>query len=143
MHENIKAESFRQLLGNSQILDFTQEMLTQSYVECAPGHEYAMRRLMERAFNTLVDSRQDADCFEAAVASLVSEIFTKQEPGFWFNRVYKYYKREIKPYRRFKNLSPLLAGKRILDLGCGDGLTSLALQQSGYQVSRYALYTIP
>jgi len=39
----IKTERFQDLLRNRQVLEFSRKIITENYVECAPGHEDAMR----------------------------------------------------------------------------------------------------
>jgi SAM-dependent methyltransferase len=134
MHEQIKRESFRQLLGNSVLVSFARRVITESYVECAPAYKQVMRDLLRQAFAMLVDSRNDDLLFRVTVNYLVREVFRKNDPEFWFNRVYKHYKRQLKPVRRLKNLQPWLKGERILDLGCGDGLTGAVLRSQGFRV---------
>lgn len=135
VHDHIKAESFRTLLSNPRTLAFAQKIITQSYVECVPGYEDAMRDLLQRAFAILTASRDDERAFQAAVASLITKVFKKQDPDFWFNRLYQGYKRHFKPQDRFLKLQPLLSGERVLDFGSGNGLTSAILAQHGYRVS--------
>jgi SAM-dependent methyltransferase len=68
------------------------------------------------------------------VAGLREEVFRKSQAEFWFNQVYAGYKSNFKPKRRFQNLEEWLKGDTLLDLGCGDGLTSYEIQQHGYRV---------
>lgn len=133
-HGSVRAEQFSELLGNPRVRPFAERMLTASYVECVPGHEEAMREIMARSFDLLTAARGDDRQFRTAAATVVGDLFHKSDPDFWFNRVYKHYKRAIKPERRLAILRGLLRGERVLDLGCGDGLTSLALSRHGYQV---------
>ena len=134
MHEEIKQESFRQLLGDSGVVAFAQMVLTESYVECTPGRGNAMRELLQRAFAMLSDARNDDSLFQVTVSYLVREVFKKDDPQFWFNQIYNNYRRQIKPERRVRNLSSWILGNRILDLGSGDGLTGQMLRNLGYQV---------
>jgi hypothetical protein len=119
MHEQIKAESFRHLVMNPGIRAFSHKIITESYVACVPGDAGAMQDLMERAFAMLTASQADEQRFQAAVKVLLTQVFKKQDPDFWFNRVYRHYKRDFKPQHRFLGLKPWLVGERVLDFGCG------------------------
>jgi len=129
----IKSESFQTLFHNPPVVAFAQRVITQSYVECAPGQEDAMRDLLGRAFAALSGASHDAAAFQAALVRVSTEVFRKPEPEFWFNRLYRRYKQEFKPADRFRQLRDLLVGETVLDLGCGNGLTSAIVRQHGYQ----------
>lgn len=135
MYEAVRAEHFQDLFCRPELLAFARQVITEGYVEAAPGHEKAMRGLMQQAFAILEAASGDERRFQQAAAALVRDVFRKQDPQFWFNQVYSHYKQEIKPQRRFDNLQPWLWGERVLDLGCGDGLTSLALSRHGYRTA--------
>lgn len=135
MNENIKKEQFQDLFHFPAVVDFSKKVILKSYPECTPGYEFEMKDLLERAFSMLTAAKEDPEQFQAAVSSLNREVFRKQESDFWFNRIYKHYKRILKPQYRYEKLKDLLQGECILDFGCGDGLTSLILQQHGYRVS--------
>ncbi len=128
-----KPPCFQDLFAYSTVVDFCRRVLTPSYVERVPGHQDAMTVLMDEAFALLATNRQDEDRFREAMARLATQLFRKQDPEFWFNRFLLGYKHAVKPSQRAERLRPFLQGSRILDLGCGDGLTSLALQQLGYE----------
>lgn len=133
MYEAVRAEHFQDLFCKPELLAFARLVITEGYVEAAPGHENAMRALLQQAFAALEACQGDERQFQAATDALVRDVYCKQDPQFWFNQVYNRYKQEIKPQRRFKNLQPWLSGERVLDLGCGDGLTSLILSQHAYR----------
>jgi SAM-dependent methyltransferase len=135
MHEKVKKENMQTLVQNPALLAFSKKVLTESYVECVPGFENEMRALMLEAFERLEASKNNEDEFNAAVKYLVKDLFRKGEPGFWFNQAYKNYKQNFKPTRRYANLKPWLIGNKVLDIGCGDGLTSAELHKHGYQIS--------
>jgi SAM-dependent methyltransferase len=94
-----------------------------------------MLELLEKSFSALEQAADDESAFLQVVNSLIGEVFRKGDPDFWFNRLYYRYKSQFKPQSRFSKLQPWLQGERVLDLGCGDGLTGLVLQQNGCQVS--------
>ncbi len=134
MYGEIRQESFRQLFDQSEVLAFAKWVITEGYVACTPEQAGSMRNLLEQAFAMLEEAKGEKAQFQEAVARLVTQVFCKQDAEFWFNQVYKDYKRHFKPQRRLERLLPLLSGERVLDLGCGDGLTAAALQERGYQV---------
>lgn len=133
MHEDIKRESFRDLVRNPQVFNFARRVILESYLECANGYPEEMARLLRQAFDTLAACVGDEFEFKQAVASLVQDLFKKDEAGFWFNRVYLDYKRHFKPQRRYENIRGWLQGEQILDFGCGNGLTSEILYRHGYR----------
>lgn len=134
MHERIKKESFQDLVNNPDVFSFARQVLTHSYIDCVPGYETAMQSLLQEAFGALVAAGTDLDRFHRTIVALRDEVFRKQDQSFWFNRLYKHYKRELKPQYRFRNLRSWLSGEQVLDLGCGDGLTSLEIFRQGYEV---------
>jgi SAM-dependent methyltransferase len=126
---------FQDLVGNPHILGFARQILIPSYLEHVPGYETATLELLEKSFLALEQAAGDDCAFQEVVNSLIGEVFRKSDPDFWFNRIYHRYKSQFKPQSRFAKLQPWLQGRRVLDLGCGDGLTGLVLQQNGFQVS--------
>jgi SAM-dependent methyltransferase len=131
---DLQPESFYDLSSQAHILAAARQVLVGSYRSAVPP-EYAVpvKRLVETAFDLLGKAVEDESAFREGVAELRQEVFRKPEPDFWFNRVYADYKRHIKPEHRLQRLLPLLRGPRLLDFGSGDGLTSLALQQAGFE----------
>jgi SAM-dependent methyltransferase len=134
MHENVKKESFQMLVANPTVYAFSRKVLSGSYAECVSGKEKEMQQLMDEAFTCLAEAKDDEQLFIAALSHLVKNVFRKAEPEFWFNKLYNSYKREFKPQRRYTNLRPWVKGRKILDFGCGDGLTSYVLERNGHQV---------
>jgi SAM-dependent methyltransferase len=125
--------TFQDLLHDEAVVDFCRRLITQSYQECTPGYAAPMRALLDEAFTRLLASRGDAAAVQMAAVELARDVFCKGVTSFWFNRFYNHYKQALKPQMRLKQLQPWLAGQRVLDLGCGDGLTSLALAAAGCQ----------
>jgi SAM-dependent methyltransferase len=128
------AERFRALVRRPEVFHFAKRIIIESYVDCAPQHASAMRLMLEEAFARLEGGSQHKGRFKHSLSAIYEQVFRKEDADFWFNQVYRDYKRNYKPGRRFAELQPLLLGRRILDLGCGNGLTSLVLEQHGYQV---------
>jgi SAM-dependent methyltransferase len=135
MLETHHGARFQDLAGNPRVSGFARQILIPSYVECVPGYETAMLDLLEKSFSALAQAANNDDRFLEVVNFLIGEVFRKSDPDFWFNRLYHRYKSQFKPHSRFSKLQPWLQGRRVLDLGCGDGLTGLILQQNGCQVS--------
>jgi SAM-dependent methyltransferase len=135
MFDTVRKETFRELVQRPIILSFAQEVITQSYVECAGERAVDMEALLHSIFQMLVENAADPDHFERAMASIHVDVLHKQDPEFWFNHIYKDYKRLLKPRYRFDKLQGWLSGSRVLDFGCGDGLLSNLLQEHGYQAA--------
>lgn len=133
MHADVTTERFQDLVNHPVVFNFARRIITTGYLDCAAGYEGEMRSLLDEAFSRLSAAGPDPAGFQSAVAGLREQVFRKSDPDFWFNRLYKEYKRGYKPRRRAENLRPWLRGATLLDLGCGDGLTSLALEQAGFQ----------
>jgi len=134
VHERIKMERFQDLVNNPDVFAFARRVITDSYIDCAPGFEAAMQSLLQKAFDALEAAGSDQPRFHHTIVMLRDELFRKQDESFWFNRLYKHYKRDLKPQYRYQNLRGWLSGEQVLDLGCGDGLTSLALSRQGFKV---------
>ena len=133
--DSIRRESFRDLFRVPQVVDFARWVILSSYTECTPGVEPQTAALLETAFAHLTGSCTDPRRFQESIEYLVKDVFRKPEPDFWLNKIYHHYKQTIKPLRRYSHLEPYLKGSRVLDLGCGDGLTSAELSRRGYRVS--------
>jgi SAM-dependent methyltransferase len=129
----VKTESFQTLFHHAAVLAFAERVITQSYVECAPGQEAAMRALLGQTFAALAEASHTESAFRAALARVNTDLFRKPEPEFWFNRLYRRYKQAFKPADRFRQLREWLIGETVLDLGCGNGLTSAIVHQHGYR----------
>ena len=127
-----QTESFQALFGDPALTAFAERVITQSYAECVPGDEAALRDLLRRAFAALAEASHSAGAFQAALTRVSADLFHTSEPDFWFNQRYRRYKRDFKPADRFRQLQPWLAGQTVLDLGCGNGLTSAIVRQHGY-----------
>lgn len=134
MRQSTQNESFQQLFHCQSVLEFAGKVITKSYVECASGYEREMSEILERTFSVLTASCSDHQDFQNALALVNADIFQKSNADFWFNRIYSHYKRERKPADRFRKLKEWLSGKTVLDVGCGNGLTSYILNQNGYEV---------
>ncbi len=134
MYETVKSERFRDLLANERLRLFSEQYITESYMDCAPDHADAIQVLLSQAFSELAAASHDSQNFAFAIRYVVDEIFQKHDPDFWFNRLYLEYKHRLKPHRYIEYLRPWLIGNRILDLGCGNGLTAWHLAQAGYEV---------
>jgi SAM-dependent methyltransferase len=135
VYDDVRKETFRHLVRRPNILAFNRQVILQSYTECAGSQADEMESLLERTFQLLLESAADPHRFDRAMSFIHFEIFRKEDPDFWFNRLYKHYKRYLKPRYRFDKLRAWLAGTRLLDFGCGDGLLSRLIQDNGYQVS--------
>jgi SAM-dependent methyltransferase len=133
--DDVRKEAFRDLVQRPNILAFNRQVILQSYLECAGSQADEMQSLLESTFQLLLESAADPHRFDRAMSFIHFEIFRKEDPDFWFNRLYKHYKRFLKPRYRFDKLHAWLAGTRLLDFGCGDGLLSRLIQDNGYQVS--------
>ncbi len=134
MHDNIRQETFRDLVNNPAIFAVARKIITENYIECAEEHEDEMRILLDQAFDRLAACGQDEQAFQSAITYLNTRLFKKQDPDFWFNQVYLRYKRAIKPGLRYTKMQEWILGQRVLDLGCGDGLTGLEIARHGYRV---------
>ncbi len=134
MHDNIRQETFRDLVYNPAIFAVARKIITENYIECSEEYEDEMRLLLDQAFDRLSACRQDEQAFQSAITYLNTQLFKKQDPDFWFNQVYLRYKRTIKPGLRYTKMQEWILGQRVLDLGCGDGLTGLEIARHGYRV---------
>lgn len=132
MDKPINAESFRDLVTNARIRAFAQNTITKGYLEEVPAAEQAIRELVNCIFDRLLAHAHSEESFARALAGVNTEILHQQNRNFWFNALYADYRQRLKPQRRIQRMDGWLTGKRILDFGCGDGMTSLVLAQHGY-----------
>lgn len=135
MQEIGREETFRDLVQRPNIMAFMQQLILQSYTECAGDHAAEMETLLNTTFQLLVENAADPDRFDQAMQTIPLDVFKKQDPDFWFNQLYTDYKRLLKPRFRYEKMRAWLKGPRLLDFGCGDGRLSSLLTGKGFQVS--------
>ena len=58
-------------------------------------------------------------------------LFQRDDPAYWFTAAYNRYKMGVRQEHDYQNLQRTLTGRRILDFGCGSGLTAVRLEQGG------------
>ncbi len=131
-------ESVCRTLRNGPVVEFVRATVRAGYRELLPAPEEQIDRLVDAAFDRLALSQQagiDAPALAAAASDLVQRAFRKGEEAFWFNRSYHRYKTQSKPDVDFRRLRGLIAGRRVLDYGCGSGYLAARLARAGYAVS--------
>ena len=126
--------NLREALGNQKVTDFVEKFRKESYSANCLGHEEEIKAILEEAFRLLIQNKDDEEKFELAVKKITYQLFQKQNEDFWFNRIYRDYKTDIKPEKTFNLLKDRLNGKRILDIGSGGGYLALKLFKAGYEV---------
>jgi SAM-dependent methyltransferase len=127
-------ESFRNLLYNNEVFELFKAVTIQSYLEHSNGYEKPMEELLNTTFRLLEQSKGSDEELSIAVLYIVNHVFNKKDPSFWFNQIYKHYKRYIKPQDRYSRILPYLEGGKIVDVGCGDALLSSLLKRKGFEV---------
>ena len=132
--DDIKGEKFKDLLNKETVFSLFKEITLNNYIDCSPGYEHEIIDLLKTTYEKLNGSKSDEKRLEESVKYLVDKIFKKNDHNFWFNQIYKNYKRNIKPQKRYSFTKNLIKGNRVLDVGCGDGLFSCELKKNNYQV---------
>lgn len=127
-------QKFQAICQTDDILEFSKTIFLESYTDRLPHHTPLIKELLDTIFTTIRESRTNSTHFQTQINWLNQEVFKNQDSSFWFNQAYQEYKTVTKLNHRVSELNPLLQGKRVLDFGCGSGLTGLALSQHGYDV---------
>ena len=137
--KNVQTETFQDLLQNQTVYPLFKTILSESYIECAQMYldgKYVepMKALLDDCFGRLEENRDDINHLRGAVLTIISQVFCKQDNDFWFNQLYRHYKRNVKPQKRFEMMKPYVLGNNILDFGSGDGLFAKEFADHGYSV---------
>lgn len=121
-----------QALHNETAFLFVRSSFEQSYSDYFKHHEREAKSMIHRAFSILLKSSEQR--LKKTTQSINREIFGKDDPLFWFNRMYFSYKRELRPKKDIERIHSFLNGKSILDFGCGAGFLALELEGLGYEI---------
>ncbi len=124
-------------LRNPRVAEFTANSVKAGYRQFFGDKNDQVCQMVDQAFEQLVRSQRDGEnCAQLVkvTTELLKNTFRKSDPSFWFNRVYRHYKIEIKPETDFQQLQQLLPGKSVLDYGCGSGYFAARLARGGYKV---------
>jgi SAM-dependent methyltransferase len=141
---DLTLQAIGQALREPAAVNFVRASLQAGYREFFP--DQPTDRLVDESLERLALSQAegvDPQRLLAVAESLVTDTFHAGDGAFWFNRVYRHYKTELKPESEFEQLSrltPALAagasvvGRRVLDYGCGSGYLAARLARGGYAV---------
>jgi SAM-dependent methyltransferase len=124
-------------LRNAEVVEFVSASVKAGYRECFLTEGEQACALVHDAFSRLAKSQQvgvDPAGLVQVTSALLEHTFRKQDPSFWFNRIYHQYKTLAKPETDFRRLQKLLPGKKVLDYGCGSGYLAARLSKGGYKV---------
>ena len=113
---------------------FAQTSLATSYARHCAGHAAVVRGMVAEVFCTLTSAARQPETLLAEAQRLSLTLFQSDDPTYWFMETYNRYKMGVRQEHDYQNLQRMLAGQRILDFGCGSGLTAVRLGQGGYDV---------
>jgi 2-polyprenyl-3-methyl-5-hydroxy-6-metoxy-1,4-benzoquinol methylase len=144
-------EQINKVLRNKPIYNFFKKTITDGYLDNANGHKSEMERLLKEAFSYIEKSIDEGTDINEVIKTLSDEIFKTNDSNFWFTNLYSTFKKEIKPIGILNLYEEYLVGKKILNVGCGDGIYSKFFAEHGYEVSMTdvmdfrdkSTYTIP
>ncbi|MBL8056759.1 MAG: methyltransferase domain-containing protein [Anaerolineales bacterium] len=124
-------------LRSPAVAGFVRAAVHAGYQEFFTDHLPAAHALVEEAFDRLAASQQpapDPAGLTQVTQALLRDSFHKADGAFWFNAQYQRYKTVLKPETDFQQLPALIAGRRVLDYGCGSGYLAARLARGGYAV---------
>jgi SAM-dependent methyltransferase len=124
-------------LQNPVVVEFVSATTKAGYREFFESANQQVCAMVDSSFEQLAGSQQkgiDTRRLVEVTSELLERTFRKADRSFWFNQVYHRYKTQTKPEMDFQQLQQLLAGKRVLDYGCGSGYLAARLAKGGYSV---------
>lgn len=128
---------FTQILEDEAVVKFVKQNLTLSYSLFFKSHENQIKEMINKSFQLLIDNYSkfnDKKSLQKTVEIIGRNIFHKNRPYFWFNRMYNEYKKYIRPRKDYERIKDYIIGKTVLDFGCGTGYIALELQNDGFNV---------
>jgi len=114
---------------------FAQACLAASYARHCVGHVATVRGMVAEVFHCLTAAARQPETLLDEAQRLSLTLFQRDDPTYWFTVAYHRYKTGVRQEQDFRNLQRVLTGRRILDFGCGSGLTAVRLEQGGYNVA--------
>ena len=113
---------------------FVETCLATSYARYCVGHVDIVRGMVAEVFHCLTAAARQPETLLDEAQRLALTLFQKDDPIYWFTAAYNRYKTGVRQAHDYQNLQRMLTGRRILDFGCGSGLTAVRLEQGGYDV---------
>ncbi len=114
---------------------FVQMCLKTSYARHCPGHDESVQIMVAEMFSRLQNAGLGSNTLLNEANDLSRKLFRIEDPTFWFTRAYRHYKSSIRVDHDYAELCRMLRGERILDFGCGSGLTAKRLAAGGYAMT--------
>jgi SAM-dependent methyltransferase len=124
-------------LSDKDVVTFVKNNLKKSYISFFKNHETEVAKMIDQTFTLLLESQKyvgNKKELRQIVRLIDKEIFKKNRPYFWFNRMYNEYKKYIRPRKDFERIKQYIEGKTVLDFGSGTGYLALELKEDGYDV---------
>lgn len=131
-------------LHNQRAVSFVKHVLEDGYRHFFKPHEEEAVQMIERTFQVLaarsatINGESDdryLDQLNEAFSAIHRVIFRKDDPSFWFNKIYTDYKRNVKSKKDFARIKEFIVGEKILDFGSGAGWFASELVNQGFKAA--------
>ncbi|CAG1020948.1 hypothetical protein DOJK_00670 [Patescibacteria group bacterium] len=134
-YKYVNFKRLKEIHSREDIFNFVLRMRLRNYESCSESERKEINSIfttgIEILRNSLTKSEEE---FDEAVQFVVSKVFKKEDPTFWFNNFTHQYRSEVKIQMEYDKIKPYLVGNKIVDIGSGSGRLAAKFAENDYEV---------
>lgn len=134
-YKYVNFQRLKEIYSREDIFNFVLQMRLRNYESCSESERKEINSIFTTGMETLRSSlTKSEEKFDEAVQFVVSKVFKKEDPTFWFNNFTHQYRSEVKIQMEYDKIKPYLVGNKIVDIGSGSGRLAAKFAENDYEV---------